>query len=236
VAGGASFGALLMMNIAPAAAVSFLVPAASFAFATLAVALIYALARFGRSVSPASLILAGVTMNLIFAAGILAVQYLSDPYQTVTMIRWLMGGVDVDSLGKVAVVAIASGVAAVYTFFRSRALNLLSLGEITAAHLGVETARLRVTLLAAASIIAAAVVAYAGPIGFVGLIVPHMIRRLAGPDHRILLPASALAGASFLVVCDTIARTAFAPTEIPVGIVTAFLGGPFFLWILFRRL
>lgn len=236
VSGGACVGALLVMRVVPAALVPVLLPVSSFALALAAVTVIFALAHLrGPLTSPSTLVLAGVTLNLLFGALILLIQYLSDPYQTFSMIRWLMGGLDITALGPVAVVAILGAAGGSYLVARGRTLNLLSLGEVTAAHLGVHVERTRLTALVAASLITAAVVAYCGPIGFVGLIVPHTLRRLVGPDHRVLLMASALAGAGFLVLCDTAARTLLAPIELPVGVVTSFLGAPFFLWILFRK-
>lgn len=236
IAGGASFGALLIMSLLPPMIGAYILPFSAFLFGGAAVAVIYTLVRLrGPSTSPATLILAGVTMNLIFASGILTVQFLSDPYQTMSMIRWMMGGADITSMAQVGIVAGVLLVAGGYIVLRAQALNLLSFGEVTAAHLGIDVERERLILLVAASAVAAIVVGYAGPIGFVGLIIPHLIRRLAGADHRILLVACALAGGAFLVLCDAIARSIDPPTEIPVGIITSFIGGPFFLWILFRK-
>jgi iron complex transport system permease protein len=114
-------------------------------------------------------------------------------------------------------------------------LNVMSAGDRTALHLGIHVERTRLVCLSAASFIAALLVAYAGPVGFVGLVVPHALRRLVGADHRLLLPASALGGATFLLLCDTLARTVVSPLELPVGIVTSAIGGPFFLWVLMKR-
>lgn len=236
VSGGASFGALLVVNLAPLAIKAWLLPACAFAFAGFAVVMIYAMARLrGPTTPPTTLILAGVTLNLIFAAGILLVQYLSDPSQTITMLRWLMGSVDTDSMRLVLGTGAFVLVGTLFLSWRSAELNLMSLGEMTAANLGLDVERARIRSLALASAIAALVVAYAGPIGFVGLIVPHLLRRIIGPDHRIMLPSCFLFGAAFLVVCDTIARSTLSMTELPVGIITSFIGGPFFLYILLRR-
>ncbi len=236
VSGGATVGALLALRWAPGVAGGAITPLAAFATAALAVALIYALASLrGPGAPPATLLLAGVTLNLLFGSIILFIQYLSDPYQTYTLLRWLMGGLDISGYGAALALggATAAGGAALLALARS--LNLISFGDQTAAHLGVAVERTRLIALAAASLMTAIVVSFAGPIGFVGLIIPHALRRLFGADHRVLLPACALAGGAFLVVCDTGARTVFAPTELPVGVVTSFLGAPFFLYILFRR-
>jgi iron complex transport system permease protein len=239
ISGGASFGALAAMRWAPAAlvvAVPAIVPVAAFAGAALAMIFLTLLAR-RPNVSDRShtLLLAGVTLNLLFASGILIVQYLSDPHQAFAMLRWMMGGLDVPNVLLPALLAapLAAGFAVLWA--HGQKLNVLSIGDRTAAHLGIAVDRVRFACLAAASFLAALVVAYAGPIGFVGLIVPHLLRRFVGPDHRVLLPASALGGGLFLLVCDTLARTVANPLELPVGIVTAAIGGPFFLWILFRK-
>lgn len=242
VSGGASFGALLVMNIVPPPASLFLLPFSAFLFSSGSVGAVYTMTRRrGMLTHPSKLLLAGVTLNLLFSSGILLIQYLSDPYQTYNMVRWMMGGVDVLSLRITAVVAAIGAIGATLIIRRAKVLNMLSFGEMTAAHLGVDVERNRTVLLAASSIMAALVVAYAGPIGFIGLVVPHIVRLLVGPDHRVLLPSCALAGATLLVVCDTMARTilpsipGMPKTELPVGIVTALLGAPFFLWLLFRQ-
>lgn len=236
VSGGASFGALLMMRIAPAGIAAVAIPLAAFVFAAIAVAFVYMMARAHRaSVHPARLLLAGVSLNFFFASGILLIQYLSDPYQTYSMIRWMMGGVDVLSLRVVGFAVTVGLLGSVVIFAKAPVLNLLSLGESTAAHLGVDVERSRLILLGCSSVITAAIVAYAGPIGFVGLIVPHLSRLVFGADHRVMLPSCFLIGGSFLVVCDTIARTVLAPSEIPVGIITVLTGAPFFIWLLYSR-
>lgn len=242
VSGGASFGALLVLHLVPAGMLLVALPLASFAGAGSAVAIVYTLSAMRqRRVDPAKLLLAGITLNLLFSSGILLIQYLSDPYQTFSMIRWMMGGVDVSAVRISAAVAAFVAPCAVIILLQAKRMNLLTLGDMTAAHLGVDVARTKGLLLAAASLMAAAIVAYAGPIGFVGLLVPHIARRLVGADHRLLLVPSALTGALLLLVCDTVARSLppliprMPGSEIPVGIVTAFLGAPFFLVLLLRR-
>jgi iron complex transport system permease protein len=239
ISGGASFGALLAMRwLAPlVAGAGYLVtPLAALAGAGLAMLLVTLLARRPTvSDRTHTLLLAGVTLNLLFASGILIVQYLSDPHQAFAMLRWMMGGLDVATITLPAVLALPIVGAFVVLMANAQALNVMSIGDRTATHLGLDADRVRFIGLSAASFMAALVVAWAGPIGFVGLVVPHLLRRFVGPDHRFLLPAVALAGASFLVICDTLARTIANPLELPVGIVTAAIGGPFFLWVLFRR-
>lgn len=242
VSGGASFGALLALRVAPSLFAAgglparLWVPVMALGGAALAMALVVGLAgRSRRSDRTNTLLLSGVTLNLLFASGILIVQYLSDPHQAYAMLRWMMGGLDVSSLALSGWLALPVVAAIGVLWGQSHALNVLSIGDRTAHHLGIDAERTRLVGLGAASLLAALVVAYAGPIGFVGLIVPHALRRLVGPDHRLLLPAVALGGATFLLLCDTLARTLAAPLELPVGIITAALGGPFFLWVLFRR-
>ncbi|MCC6548412.1 iron ABC transporter permease [Candidatus Sumerlaeota bacterium] len=241
VSGGASFGALLMLHLMPAAALFFALPLASFAGAAAAVGIVYTLSQARRRrVDPAKLLLAGITLNLLFSSGILLIQYLSDPYQTFSMVRWMMGGVDVSTVRIPGMVALFVVPCLMVVLAQGKRLNLLTLGDMTAAHLGVDVRRTKPTLLAAASIMAAAIVAYAGPIGFIGLLVPHITRRLVGADHRLLLVPCAMAGGLLLLVCDTLARSLppLIPTmpgsELPVGIVTAFMGAPFFLLLLLR--
>jgi iron complex transport system permease protein len=239
VSGGASFGALLAMRWAPAALAGLgpaLVPTAAFAGAFLAMLFVTMLSRRPTvSDRTHTLLLAGVTLNLLFGSGILIVQYLSDPHQAFAMLRWMMGGLDVPRVSIPLVLAIPLGLLFLLLLVHGQKLNVMSIGDRTAAHLGIDVERTRLVTLSAASAIAALVVAYAGPIGFVGLVVPHALRRFVGPDHRALLPASALGGATFLVLCDTLARTVASPLELPVGIVTSAIGGPFFLMILMRR-
>ncbi len=236
VSGGAAVGALLVMWAFPAAPTPYHLPLASFLLAGLTVSLIYGLSRLRGSLTPPeTLLLAGVTLNLLFGAIILLIQFRSSPYQTVSMVRWLMGGLDVMSKRMIALVGVIVVAGAGVLILFARSLNLLSRGEETASHLGVNVERVRAISLASASLITAAVVSLAGPIGFVGLIVPHALRMILGPDHRVLLPATLLAGGSFLVVCDAVARALFPTAELPVGVVTSFLGAPFFLWLLFRR-
>jgi len=236
VSGGASVGALLVFQLAPVTMAAVLAPVAAFATAGIGVGLILLLARSrGPRTSPATLILAGVTLNFLFGACILSIQYLGDPYQTTIILRWLMGGLDGVRPGAIIFIAILATLGMIFFITQARPLNLLALGESSAHHLGIPVERTRILTLAAASALAAGVVAYAGPIGFIGLMVPHMVRRITGADHRVLLPAAAMGGAALLVACDTIARTILSPAELPVGIITAFTGAPFFLWLLLRR-
>ena len=149
--------------------------------------------------------------------------------------RWMMGGLDVASYAPI-VAALPFIVVGVGAFaMLARTLNVLSIGTEAAAARGVDVVRAQRLAFLSASLATGAAVSLGGPIGFIGIIVPHLVRLMVGSDHRIVLPASALFGAAFLVLCDLVARTIMAPLEIPVGVVTALIGGPFFLWLLVRK-
>jgi iron complex transport system permease protein len=238
VSAGAALGAILVITFSSAVSLGALspVPLASLAGALLASAVVYGLAtRPGRAMSTTVLLLAGVTLNSFFSALILFVQYMADFSQTYRTVRWLMGDLDVGSFGPIAaalpLVLLAFGMFAVLP----RSLNLLSVGADVASTRGVDVGRTQRLAFLSASLATSAAVSLAGPIGFVGIVVPHLVRLMVGVDHRIVLPASALFGAAFLVGCDLVARTVLAPVEVPVGVVTAMLGGPFFLWLLVRK-
>ena len=238
VSAGAALGAMLAITFAPALAWIGvpLSPLASFAGSLLAVAVVYTLARARhRGLSTDVLLLAGVTMNAFFSALILFVQYFADFAETFRILRWLMGDLDVSSYQPL-VTALPLVVLSFAAFaWLARPLNLLSLGADAAESRGLDVVRAQRVAFVSASLATGAAVSVGGPVGFVGIIVPHLVRLMTGADHRIVLPASALFGAAFLIACDAIARTVLAPLELPVGVITALLGGPFFLWLLVRR-
>ena len=196
---------------------------------------IYLLARRRERFSTLKLLLAGVTLGLICAALIMFVRYLADPHKLVIMDRWLMGGLDVRGYRSLASVLPLYLPALVLLFSQMNVLNHLAFGEELAAGRGINVSAVQVAIFVGGSVLTASVVSVAGPIGFVGLIIPHAFRLLLGPDHRVLLFASFFGGGAFLAVADTFARTAFAPTELPVGVLTAMIGGPFFLMLLLRK-
>jgi iron complex transport system permease protein len=251
VAGGAALGAVLAIHLrfewlapagsggTPSAVVGGpgfpLVALASFAGALAATGLVVGLALRRGGLDSGSLLLAGVAVSFSASAVILFVQYLSDSTQTFRMVRWMMGGLSVAGYRDVLWVApwVLAGTGLVLALRWD--LNLLLTGEELAASRGVDLSRVRWLVLAAASAMVGALVAVAGPIGFVGLIVPHILRRWIGHDHLLLLPACVLGGGAFLALCDLVGRTVVAPAELPVGVVTALLGGPFFLWLLLAR-
>ena len=181
------------------------------------------------------LLLAGVTMNAFFSALILVVQYFADFADAYRTLRWLMGDLDVSSYAPLVTALPLVLVAFAVFASLARPLNLLSLGTDSAETRGLPVARTQRAAFFSASLATGAAVSVGGPVGFVGIIIPHLVRLLVGSDHRVVLPASALFGAAFLVGCDVVARTLLAPVEIPVGIITALIGGPFFLWLLVRR-
>jgi iron complex transport system permease protein len=237
VSGGSALGAVLAIRLG--GDLRFfgfpLLPLASFAGASAVVVVVYALSRSRRHLSPVTLLLSGVVLNFLCAALILLVHYFATFTQSFLMIRWMMGGLDIfdyDILLGVAPFVVAGIVLLVYM---SRYLNVLSAGEEWAETRGLDFSRLVSVLYFAASLLTGSVIAYSGPIGFVGLIVPHTVRLILGADHRVLVPACFFIGGAFLIACDALARTVLAPVEIPVGIVTAILGGPFFLWLLLTR-
>lgn len=198
------------------------------------VALVFFLGEKG-SAGPTTLLLAGVTLALMGGALITAVLYTADFAETYRIVRWQMGDLDVMRYDLVLRMAIPVAVALALLWPRARDLNALSAGPDAAAGLGVEVQRSTRIVYLAASLCVAAVVAVAGPIGFVGLLVPHTLRLLIGPDHRLLLPTSALCGAAFLVTCDTLAQVVFRPAVLPVGVLTACIGAPFFVGLLLSR-
>jgi iron complex transport system permease protein len=238
VSAGASLGAMLAIIFGASIAFGPLsaVPIAGLAGAFVATALVYQLATMqGRGMSTSVLLLAGVTLNSLFSALIMFVQYLADFTQVYRATRWVMGDLDVGGfepiLASLPLLVASFGLFA----FLPSSLNLLSIGADQAAARGVDVAAAQRLAFLSASLATAAAVSLAGPIGFIGIVVPHLVRLMVGVDHRIVLPAAALFGAAFLVACDLVARTALAPVEVPVGVVTAMLGGPFFLWLLVRR-
>jgi iron complex transport system permease protein len=238
VSAGAALGAILAISFGAAITLGPFspVPLASLTGAFLAAAVVYAMAtRPGRAMSTSVLLLAGVTLNSFFSALILFVQYMADFTEAYRTLRWMMGDLDVGSIDPIF--AALPMVAVAFLIFAAlpSSLNLLSVGNDIAATRGVDVGRTQRLAFISSALATSAAVSLAGPIGFVGIVVPHLVRLMAGVDHRIVLPASALFGASFLVACDLVARTVLAPVEVPVGVVTAMLGGPFFLWLLVRR-
>jgi iron complex transport system permease protein len=207
------------------------------AFSALSVLLLLALAHRPQRLDTHELLLAGVTLNFFCGACILLVRFLTDPQRLRAMDHWMMGGLQVGGWAEIVPVPALLLPATAVLIAQARALNQLAFGEEMAAARGVEVGRTQRAAMLAASCLTAAVVGVTGPIGFVGLIAPHAVRRWTGPDHRWLLPASFLAGGAFLVSADAIARmldVAGRGAELPVGILTALVGAPLFLALLVR--
>ncbi|NVB77234.1 MAG: iron ABC transporter permease [Kofleriaceae bacterium] len=194
--------------------------------------LVERLGRIGKHLPPATLVLAGVTISMFCSSASVLVQYTSDFSDVSHMLAWMIGGLDAIRLVNIEYAALPIGLGMLVMFLYARELNALAAGPDVAASLGVSVARTQVLVFVVASLLVGAAIALAGPIGFVGLIVPHTLRAILGPDHRLLLPASMFGGAVLLVICDTLARTVIAPAHLPTGAVTAVLGGPFFIVIL----
>jgi iron complex transport system permease protein len=238
VSAGAMLGAMLAITFH--AAFSFagvsVIPLASFAGSVGALGIVYALAGARSQGTPSTvLLLAGIAIAALLAAVGRFIQYFADFTDTFRSVQWLMGTLDVAGYGPVVAAAVPLAIACVGFAQLPRVLDLISMGSESAAARGVNVTRAERIALVSASLSTGSAVALGGPVLFVGIIVPHIVRMIVGPDHRLVLPAAALFGAAFLVLCDLIARTILAPLEIPVGIITAILGGPFFLWLLFRR-
>lgn len=234
VSGGAALGATLYIRLGLGFAVLGVAGVSLFAFggAVASILLVYGLARLRRGATGATMLLAGVAVSFSFSSLILFLHYTSDMAGSFNILRWLMGRLDVVGYRQLlsALPLAVAGIAVV--LLRCRELDLLTVGEDVALSRGVDVRRDRRLLFFGVSLAVGATVAVCGPIGFVGLMAPHICRLLVGPDHRFLAPASLLFGGAFLAACDTLARTVIAPAEIPVGVVTALLGGPFFLWLL----
>ncbi len=237
VSSGAAFGATVAIRMGWTFSILG-IPCLSLAGlggALVSLLLVYAIATMRRTSTTAVLLLAGAAASFFFSSLILFVTYVSDFGGSFRILRWLMGGLETVGGGAVLNVFpfVISGSAAVFCF--ARELNLLTLGEDLAASRGVDVGRARAVLFGAATLMVGGIVAFCGPIGFVGMMAPHICRLLVGSEHRALAPATFFFGGFFLVACDGIARLLIAPAEIPVGIITALLGGPFFVWLLVRR-
>jgi iron complex transport system permease protein len=237
VSSGAALGAVIAISLGLPYSIAGIptVPIAAFLGSLGAISLVFSLARTRTGDFPTPvLLLAGVTANFFFAALVMLIHYLSDFTQSFRIVRWLMGGLDITSYKTLLSISPMIFIGFAVLIFYGRDFNVMSTGIQSAMSRGVEVIKVQKIGFIMASLLTGAVVSLSGPIGFVGLIVPHIVRLIVGPDLRILLPASIFFGASFLIICDTLARTLIAPTEIPVGIITAMLGGPFFVWLLKR--
>jgi iron complex transport system permease protein len=236
VAPGAGLGATIVLVFGPTLGVywSGLLPTAAFIGAAGATVLIYGLARVERTTPVTTLLLAGIALGSVLSALTSLLMY-ARPDRLQQVMFWLFGSFSRTGWEQLGLAApwILSGLA--LAFLLTRPLNILLLDEDQARHLGIHVERSKALLIVAATILSAGSVAVSGLIGFVGLVAPHIARLIWGPDYRVLLPASALVGGLFLVLADLCARTLFSPQELPVGIISALCGGPFFLWLLRQR-
>jgi len=236
VSSGASLGAVIAICLGFQTIAGF--PALwvfAFAGAGLVMLLVMSISAEGRRMSPFTLLLAGVTINSMCMACILFLHYMASVGESFAIVRWLMGGIDSVEYATLAAAGAVLAPALVVAMAKAKDLNLLAVGEEWAAGRGVSVTATIVTAYLLGSFLTGAMTALTGPIAFVGLIVPHALRLAVGADHRVLIPCSFLTGAGFLAACDTLARTILAPAEVPVGVVTSLLGGPFFLWLLRSR-
>lgn len=237
VSSGAALGASLavLFGIGTSVLALTALPLCGFVGGLVSLTILYAMATNRGYVSVHTLLLAGVILNAIFSALIMFVTSIMEPNRSFGMMAWLMGSLMANASPGLAVLSLYL-VAGLFLLMREgRRLNIIALGEEVAGTLGVPTKRLTRRLFVLTALVTGAVVSVSGMIGFVGMVVPHAVRLLAGGDNRLLLPASMLTGGLFLVIADTIARTLLAPTEMPVGIVTALAGGPFFIYLLISR-
>lgn len=237
VSSGSALGACLALSfgVTPSLLTQLTLPLWAFMGGMTATVVVYRIAASEGRLPVHTLLLAGVIMNAVLSALILFITSILDPGKLFRMMSWLMGNLTSPDFSTLAVLACYSGAGLFLLFGYAHRLNLLALGEESAMTLGVEVERVKKTVLVISALLTGAAVSMSGMIGFVGMIIPHMLRMTIGADHRLLLPASALVGGSFLMLSDTIARTAFAPSEIPVGVVTALLGGPIFIGLLTSR-
>jgi len=238
VSSGAAFGVVLAQILGFQAGIVAALGVAVFAFggALLAAAIVYLIAVAPGGLAVQTLLLAGVIVGIFFSAAITVIISIVDFNRLSGVIHWLLGNLAPIPAASLALfAALAAG--GVWLILNSaRELNLLALGEEAASQLGVDAERLKRRVFVAAALLTGTVVAFTGPIGFVGLIVPHVLRSLVGQDNRFLVPTAALAGGAFLLAADTLARNLVAPAELSVGVITAFCGAPFFVWVLRTRM
>ena len=237
ISSGAAMGAAVAMSlgIGNSLLANSALPLCALLGGLFSIALVYRIASFSGHLPVHTLLLAGVILNAVFSALIMFVTSIMDPTSLFRIMSWLMGSLTAPEYPLLAILALYLAVGTCILFSQAGPLNILTLGEETARSLGVEVERVKKTLFFTSALLTGAVVSVSGIIGFVGMVIPHAVRMVLGADHRLLLPASAFVGGMLLMVADTVARTAIAPAEIPVGVVTALVGGPFFISLLMSR-
>lgn len=236
ISGGASFGALLAIRSGLAAGfLGFsMVSVSAFIFALLTMIFVYSVSRVGGVVATGRLLLAGVVTNFLYSAMVLFVQFFSNFTESLQSMRWIMGSLDIVGYETVwkTLPFVVPGCLIILSITKD--MNLFGLGDDVASSLGVNVRNMEKKIYFATSLASSAVIAVTGPIGFVGLIIPHILRMILGSDNRVIIPCSFLLGACFLTVADTVSRTVLSPVEIPAGIITASIGGLFFLWLMIK--
>lgn len=236
VAQGAALGAVIgfLIPISRTGLGIGLVPLLAFVGALLSVTVVYLIARVGKTVPVTTLILAGVALGALLGA-IVAYLAITSGQLLHGIMFWLAGSFSLSQWSEVQIILPVIAVGTIVILLFSRMLNIMQLDEEQAQQLGINVERLKIILLTAATMVTAAAVSFVGIIGFVGIITPHAVRLVWGPDYRFLLPLSLISGAIFLILADVLARTLVAPSEIPIGVITALCGAPFFLYLLRRR-
>lgn len=236
VAQGSALGAVIgfMISASSAGMALGIVPTMAFVGGLGSVAVVYALARVGKTLPLSTLILAGVALGALLGA-MVSYLTLNSGQMMRSILFWLSGSFALSQWSEFLVVLPVTLLASAVILVFGRALNIMQLDEEQAQQLGIDVEKMKIILLVAATLITAAAVSFVGIIGFVGIIIPHAVRLIWGPDHRFLLPLSMVCGAIFLILADLLARTLLAPSEIPIGVITALVGAPFFLYILRRR-
>jgi iron complex transport system permease protein len=237
ISSGAALGAALAILLGlEASLLAFsTLPLCAFGGGLLALAIVYRVATSSGALPVQSLLLAGVILNAIFSALIMFATFMMSPSRSFAITSWLMGTLTAPTYPALAILTMYVTGGGLMLLGQARALNVLTLGEESAKSLGVDVERVKKTIFIVSALLTGAVVSASGLIGFIGMMVPHAVRMLVGPDHRILLPASVLAGGAFLTAADAVARSILAPSEIPVGVITALVGGPCFLYFLVCR-
>ena len=237
ISSGAALGAAmaLLLGIGTTVFAVSALPLCAFAGGLISILLVYRVAVSYGHLPVHTLLLAGVILNAIFSALIMFITSIAEPNRSFGIMSWLMGTLMAPDYPALAALAVYLLVGGLILFRQAGALNLLTLGEESARALGVEVERIKKTVFLSSALLTGAVVSVSGLIGFVGMVIPHAMRLLVGADHRLLLPASALAGGMFLTLADALARTLLAPGEIPVGVVTALAGGPVFIYLLMAK-
>jgi iron complex transport system permease protein len=211
------------------------VPLAAFLGGAVTIMMVYGIASAQGRLPVQTLLLAGVIVNAVCSALMMFVNSILNPASLYRVVVWLMGTLGSPSLTALIGIGCCAGIAIILLLRRSRELNLIAMGEDTALSLGVEVVHVQRFVFFVTALLTGAVVSVSGMIGFVGMVVPHVVRMVWGADHRFVLPLSALGGGMLLMVADTVARTIVAPEEIPVGVITALIGGPFFIYLLMTR-